>query len=231
MRAAQERKEDGTRRINPSNYFEAGEVSILRAYFGLKLRKGDPPLESLYADEETTGPIRLWTDVGDEEPITALSNAVARICLTDAQERLPQWAVVDVRGNTILARPQFERADRLLPLEPERLLCINWADSGPGFSWPEDYYVTFLPGFGRYVVTASSDSTDSYGVTDFAIGFFGKNEDIVPACQAIVQQWWQQRADDGHSAWEYLFNEGLIDEEAAEEMRASAWGGEAERWE
>jgi len=22
--------------------------------------------------------------------------------------------------------------------------CINWADSGPGYSWPESYYVTYI---------------------------------------------------------------------------------------
>jgi len=228
MKAAEERQEVGTRRINPNNCFEAGEVSILRTYFGLKLRRDDPPLESLYADEEATGPIRLWRDVGDEEPITPLSNAVARICLTDAQERLPQWGTVDVRGHVVLGRREFERAERLLPLQPERLLCINWADSGPGFSWPEDYYVTFLPGFNRYVVTASSDSTDSYGVTDFAIGFFAKREDLMSACQRILRKWWQKSASSDGGPWAYLFNEGLIDEETAEEMRDRVWteGGE-----
>ena len=36
-----------SRRIDPRNYFDAGEVSILRAYFGLRLRKSDPPLARL----------------------------------------------------------------------------------------------------------------------------------------------------------------------------------------
>ena len=53
-----------------------------------------------------------------------------------------------------------------LNLEPELLFCVNWADSAPGISWPEAYYVTFIPGLDHYVVTASRDSRDLFGCTD-----------------------------------------------------------------
>lgn len=50
-------------------------------------------------------------------------------------------------------------------------------------------------------ITASSDSIDGYGVTDFAIGFFGKNEEFPVACRRIVQQRWYERVNDGGAAF------------------------------
>ncbi len=72
-------------------------------------------------------------------------------------------------------------------------------------------------------MAASADSSDSYGVTDFAIGVFRQDEGFASACRRLVQRWWQARADDGGSAWEYLFHEGLIDEVTAEGMRDEVW--------
>ena len=95
----------GRRRINPNNYFEAGEVSILRTYFEMKLRKADPPLDSLLVDEsDNYYAVRLWNSVEDRGSVTAISNAVARICLADCQDRLPQWAAVDAQGGEVLGR-------------------------------------------------------------------------------------------------------------------------------
>ncbi len=83
------------RQLNPENYYEAGEVAILRAYFGLKPRPGDLPLAELYEapddenaeadpDAPRVGPIRLrHLSVG--APVTELNEAVARICLAEVQ--------------------------------------------------------------------------------------------------------------------------------------------------
>ena len=41
-------------KLDPAHYYEAGEIAILRAYFGLKPRRGDPALAELYeAPDET----------------------------------------------------------------------------------------------------------------------------------------------------------------------------------
>ena len=44
-----------------------------------------------------------------------------------------------------------------LRFNPKLLFSINWATSGPGFEWPEAYYVTYIPGLEKYVFTASRD--------------------------------------------------------------------------
>ena len=73
-----------------------------------------------------------------------LENAIARICLESAQRSLPQWAMVR-DGKVTLGRRRQRTARRARKLRPVHLFTINWADSGPGFSWPEAYHVTCLP--------------------------------------------------------------------------------------
>lgn len=218
------------RRLDPAHYYDPGEIAILRAYFGLRPRAGDPPLVELYEqprgggeEPARTGPIRL-RHVRGEPPVTDLSEAVGRLCLSSVQDRLPQWASCSADGELLLGRQPFDAPDRTFtPLEPARLLCINWADSGPGFSWPEDYFVTLLPGFGRYVVTASADSTDSYGVTDFALGWFRTSEDRLAGSQRLLLRWWRRAAASDGGPWAYLFEAGLIDAQAAYGLRVRAW--------
>jgi len=43
------------------------------------------------------------------------------------------------------------------------LFQINWADSGPGLSWPADYNLVWVPSFARFVLTYSADSPDAFG--------------------------------------------------------------------
>ena len=104
--------------------------------------------------------------------------AVAAILRERIQDRLPQWASVS-EGKATLGRNLRDRAaERTVEITPTHLVTINWADSGPGFSWPEAYHVTYVPSYDEYIVTGSVDSTDVYGVTDFALGHFGPEGDI-----------------------------------------------------
>jgi hypothetical protein len=227
------------RQLNPEHYYEAGEIAILRAYFGLKPRPGDAPLAELYeapADENAdadpdaprVGPIRL-RHFQAGEPVNELNEAVARICLAEVQDRLPQWSCSSPVNGFVLGRARFTAPERTFtPLHPAHLLCINWGDSGPGFSWPEDYYVTLLPGFGRYVLTVSADSPDSYGVTDFALGWFRASEDRVAGSKRLLARWWREAAKHDGGPWAYLFSEGLIDVKEAYRMRRLVWGDREE---
>jgi hypothetical protein len=92
-----------------------------------------------------------------------LAIAVAQILLHHVQGMLPQWASV---GDTVrLNRKAHKRhKDARLAFNPQLVCTINWADSGPGFSWPEAYHVTYLPGFDKFVITASRDGPDAWGV-------------------------------------------------------------------
>ena len=71
--------------------------------------------------------------------------AVAAILLERIQDQLPQWASVR-DGKATLGRTLRDRAaDRTVEITPVHLVTINWADSGPGFSWREAYHVTYVP--------------------------------------------------------------------------------------
>ncbi|HQR21773.1 MAG TPA: hypothetical protein PLZ79_07810 [Burkholderiales bacterium] len=224
------------RRLDPANYFDPGEVAILRAYFGLARRACDPQLDTLYEQpvddgsaedvNAAAGPIRLRRVEPGIDAVTDLTHAVARICLSTVQERLPQWCAFRGDEEVVVGRRRFHGPDRTFtPLNPQRLVCINWADSAPGFSWPEDYFVTLLPGFGRYVVTASRDSTDVYGVLDIAIGWFRAAEGIETGSRRILRRWWRSCREAGGSRWADVFNEGLLNAADADHLKRAVWKG------
>ena len=94
------------------------------------------------------------------------ANRVAEIVLFPIRSSLPQWAAVYHNGQVKFSREHqlrlIKKRDELL--KPEHLCGINWADTAPGLSWPEDYHLTLLPGYNIYVLTASQDSDDVHGM-------------------------------------------------------------------
>ncbi len=84
--------------------------------------------------------------LGESDPTDHLElrNAVAIRLLAPIQGRLPQCGVSDGKGHFHLTRAGLPRiAAEVVPL-PQRLFMINWADSGPGISWPEDQIIIIL---------------------------------------------------------------------------------------
>lgn len=160
--------------------------------------------------------------------------AVASIVLERIQDRLPQWASVRVRESdeeelmVTLGRDVHDRrARRAVELVPQYLLTINWADSGPGFSWPVDYYATWAPVYDEYVVTQSADCPDAFGYCDFAIGHFPHTDNLVAeAAEVIKANWEWQYAQFDQSPWAYLFGVGKIDEDLAHQIRDHVWEDE-----
>jgi len=89
------------------------------------------------ATNELLQALDIQPDLGGEE-ISKLAVAVARILLRDVAASLPQWSTM--RDEVlIVARDNAWVQDVLRPLGiiPAELFEINWAGSGPGFSWPE----------------------------------------------------------------------------------------------
>jgi hypothetical protein len=155
---------------------------------------------------------------------TRLAAAVGQVLLHAVQARLPQWSVTD--GDRIVyARRHRRRAGgQPLAFAAQHLFTINWADSGPGFSWPEAYHLLFVPGYKRWVVTASQDGDDGWGCTDQAIGFFGGGGERIARSGAVIRAYWQRRRSENESwPWCYLFDEGLVSTETAEKWRQRVW--------
>ena len=155
--------------------------------------------------------------------------AVAFIVLERVEQRLPQWSAIP-DDKLIVAREYRDDTkvpNRKVLLQPRHLFTINWADSGPGFSWPTAYYVTWLPYYDRYVVTASADCPDAFGYCDFALGAFGIDTPIKEgARKIIVGDWADQSTQWEQQRWAYLFFEELISKREAEAWAEQVWPSE-----
>ena len=208
------------------------ERALLSAY----LHIADPNPSDL-AGLDTTKPVSSrWSETRDGIGLRAselghdavmLENAVARICLESIQNSLPQWAVVSDEG-LALGRPRRRARRRARRLSPDHLFTINWGDSGPGFSWPEAYYVTVLPGYDVSIVTASADSPDTHGYCDFANGWFeGPASNLEKASNCVAGHWFRQKGD-CQERWAYLFETGALDEAAAVGLADTVWRPDGE---
>lgn len=160
-----------------------------------------------------------------------LQIAVAQILLGRIEHQLPQWIASRSDGEVVVGRQPRTRpaaAERLTFL-PSTVFCINWADSGPGFSWPETYHVTYIPGFERYIVTASRDSCDMWGCADHAIGHFPTTVPAVEGARQCISGYWSRQAREyGQSRWAYLFHTGLASAEDADAWADEIWGPDIE---
>jgi len=131
-----------------------------------------------------------------------------------------------VRGNQVsLNRKEHKRhKDARLAFNPQLICTINWADSGPGFSWPESYHVTYLPGFDKFVVTASRDGPDAWGCADHAIGVANGSLSPVDAAKEVVTEFWRMQLNSWEQPrWAYLFDEGLIDTKTSDAWADEVW--------
>jgi hypothetical protein len=167
-------------------------------------------------------------EVPTEATPPPLAIAVAQILLHEVQGTLPQWAA---SGESVsLNRREHKRhQDARLSFNPQLICTINWANSGPGFSWPEAYHVTYLPGFDKFVVTTSRDGPDVWGCADHAIGSADGRPGSAEAAKEIIIGFWRSQSDDWEQPrWAYLFEEGLIDEKIANDWANEIWPEGAE---
>ncbi len=108
---------------------------------------------------------------------------------------------------------------------PRYLFMVNWADSGPGYSWPESYHATYLPGFDVFVVTGSMDSPDAHGYTDLAIGYIPAGQNLHRGIKPVIQDWWVQTTNrDPDQAWQHLWESAAVSAEDALAWGQEIWG-------
>jgi hypothetical protein len=165
---------------------------------------------------------RLGVKREPSEPYTSLDAAVASVILLPVEQRLPQWTdgVVYARGYTDPDRKLL----RKVSLSPILLFSINWATSGPGFDWPEAYHLTWLPTHSCFVVTCSTDSDDTFGYCDFALGSVPAGADVTAAaCAVISKDWRRKRRIAAQPPWQNFLEAGTVSPVAAETMRAKVW--------
>ncbi len=187
-------------------------------------------IPSLYTEDDQQV-IERWikhSEMGTEDNDRNDANRVAEIALCSVQGRLPQGIAIREDGSLVIGRKTWQspvpmRNNLLFPIY---LLEINWDNSQPGFSLPESYYATFLPGYNVYAVTISQGSGDSHGYYDLAIGFFQAEEpaEIEAKASLVLQAWWQsQHQGVRKCGWKELLKSGQIDAETALRLRDEVW--------
>lgn len=157
---------------------------------------------------------------------THLDAWVGAFAVKDIQERLPNCGISWSDGSIELTRPIRRERPRKVTGLSRFLFRINWADSGPGISWPADYHLVWLPGYERFVLTYSADSPEAMGYCDFALGSVGPDEDWREAVrQMLVKDWRQQFNAWDQWPWAQLWSTGVVTEEEAFAWRTEAWRG------
>ena len=183
----------------------------------------------LYTDEERRNLEQFLaltaSDIPDQIPV---AHAVAILALANVQSRLPQCGIVTADGQLKLTREQLQLWRQDVVLLPQFLFMINWADSAPGISWPETYYVTYLPLIDRYIVTASLDCPDMWGVTDLAIGSFDAGCDLLTGSGEVISAWWAMQRNHGQERFAYVWSEGRVSSDLADHWADQVWAVEIE---
>ena len=154
----------------------------------------------------------------------ALKNAVARIALAPIRTSLPIWGNY---SNGEVYHTRQKENDNPLPergyrSEPVHVLSINWATSGPGYSWPLKYYISWIPYYERYVVTVSYDSPEVEGYLDLAIGILDERATVEKDLKDIIVSHWSYDAQ-YLQGWEGVIDQGIVQDPGAWREEVS-WG-------
>lgn len=173
----------------------------------------------------------LKSNAGSSKPNAELAanNALARLVLSGFEGTLPVFRTRGADGVLREVRPTARRRTTSIRAFPIHLFSINWADSGPGCSWPEAYHLGWLPGFDVWVVVASQDSTDMYGYCDRVLGHFELGADPIEAsCNLIKQDWQSQLRGWEQEQWVEILAGGRVNAGDVSEIASKVWKQEEE---
>jgi hypothetical protein len=200
------------------------EQAILAEYFSFPAPELDDDLNLWEPDSRQPEAIHLEQDCWngrDDSP--AVANAVARIALARVQTMLPQFAVC-YPDKIELARETNPAPSRPVEMLSRHLFTIDWAASAPGISWPEAYYLTWLPGVDRWLVTASRDSPEVGGYCDTALGHFEDQPDPVDGAGSVIGGYWSDLMDEyDQQPWDCFFAAGIVDSDTAQGWANEVW--------
>ena len=213
-------------------YFHPREHAILAEYLEMQnklpedCRDIDPfeivPHEDEYNEAENG--IVCRPGRGGRSENETLSNAVARIALAPIRSKLPIWGTV--KDGEVIHSRQLDHAGDLpqrgYRSDPVLVVSINWADSGPGYSWPVYYYISWIPFYDLYVVTASYDSDDIEGYLDVAIGILEEGAEVETDLKRVITGHWGQ--DSSYlQGWADCLDSGIVKDPWAWRSEIS-WG-------
>jgi hypothetical protein len=187
--------------------------------------------ECHFEENEEPLPPYLRLERGFSEDLdSSINNAVAKLMLEPIADRLPNFTAVSRKDGSIRsARPPASKAykSRAVTGLPNFLFKINWATSGPGFSWEESYHVAFLAEYDVYIVTASQDSDDALGFCDVCIGYFESSQDVIYDALSKVKNWWGGKVGEYDAdKYESLTSVGSASVDQIDFITAEVWNSE-----
>lgn len=203
------------------------EAAILRRAFGLPPEPSDADVDVWGRGSVVSpGVIRLEVpECGSLDEARAVSDAAARLVLSGLEQRLPNYIVRLDTGAIRGARGARRGRRQAVRGMPFMLFGINWADSGPGMSWPEHFHLGWLPGFERWAVTASRDTSEIDGYCDRLLGSFEPCDDPLESACALIQAEWQRQYDDeSQERWVEIFGGGRVSSTTVCTMGDVVWG-------
>jgi hypothetical protein len=206
-------------RVEQDGLFTGVEHALLASWFGQK-----PPTDAAHIKVDEA---LAWLGFKKEcAPYTRAAAAVAHVVLEAIEHRLPVWACW--KGNELIQARSYRephlKPRRQAALLPRELFAIDWALSGPGFSWPVEYRLVWVPIYERFIVTASADCPDMFGYADFALGHFARTDKVERSVIKIIRRDWTTQRDIGSQPrWEELTSTGLIEESAIELLADEVW--------
>jgi hypothetical protein len=141
----------------------------------------------------------------------AIDNAVARIALAPVRKNLPTWGGLGKDGAFHSRQSENESTlpERGYRSDPVHVLSINWASSGPSYSWPLKYYISWIPYYERYVVTVSYDSPEVEGYLDLAIGHLSEGASVEKELKSVIVRHWD-RDSMYLQGWEGVIDPGIV---------------------
>jgi hypothetical protein len=207
------------------------EHAILAEYFDLQekqpqqARAFDPhEISSEENDyEEAVEGIACRKSYGGRD-YRAIDNAVARIALAPVRKNLPTWGGLGKDGAFHSRQSENESIlpERGYRSDPVHVLSINWASSGPSYSWPLKYYISWIPYYERYVVTVSYDSPEVEGYLDLAIGDLSEGASVEKELKSVIVRHWD-RDSMYLQGWEGVIDPGIVKDPWAWREEVS-WG-------
>ena len=110
-------------------------------------------------------------------------------------------------------------------LRPRHLFTVGWYGRRRGLCSPLAYYVSRLPLYDCFVVTASSGDAWTLSHTDVAVGHFTAETGLVDGSREILLADWSGRHEtDAQSRWERFVTPGLIGKKEARAWAELVWG-------